>query len=489
MVTKRQKQVLDFITNYQERKGYAPSLDEIRKKFKLASVSTAHFHISKLQDLGLLSRKEHQPRAIEATGRETMIKIPLLGTIAAGQPIEAIQDKEMIAVPKSKIPSSAEIYALRVVGDSMIDENINDGDVVLVRQQETAENGQKVVALIDNHEATLKKFYKERGHIRLQPANRKMEPLIFRNGRDIAIQGIVLDVIRDTGSGIAQEIFLNEEMAKQKKEYQLKSYYERPKFKLYHANCLDVLAKLPENSIDMIFADPPYNLSNGGITVHAGRMVSVNKGDWDKSKGFRDDYDFHYKWLAACRRVLKPQGTLWVSGTYHSIYQCGHALQALGYHILNDIAWFKPNASPNLSCRYFTASHETLIWARKDKKAKHIFNYDLMKNGTWQDDFLKKPNAQMRSVWAIGTPKSIEKKFGKHPTQKPEDLLKRVVLASTNKGDLIIDPFTGSSTTGIAAYLHGRDFIGIDTDKKFLDLSIKRFEELDRNIKSKFNFQ
>lgn len=196
MVTKRQKQVLDFITGYQERRGYAPSLDEIRGKLKLSSVSTAHFHVSKLRDLGYLSKEENKPRSIKAFGRETMMKIPLLGTIAAGQPIEAIQEKETIAVPKSRLPSSSEVYALRVVGNSMIDENINDGDIVLVKHQETAENGQKVVALIDNHEATLKKFYKERGRIRLQPANKSMEPLIFRNGRDVSIQGIVLDVIR-----------------------------------------------------------------------------------------------------------------------------------------------------------------------------------------------------------------------------------------------------------------------------------------------------
>jgi site-specific DNA-methyltransferase (adenine-specific) len=169
---------------------------------------------------------------------------------------------------------------------------------------------------------------------------------------------------------------------------------------------------------------------------------------------------------------------LWVSGTYHSIYQCGYALQSLGYHILNDISWFKPNASPNLSCRFFTASHETLIWARKDKKAKHTFNYDLMKNGNWPEDQLKKPNLQMRSVWAMGTPKGDEKKFGKHPTQKPLDLLKRVVLASTNENDVILDPFTGSSTTGIAAILNNRKFIGIDTEKKYLDLSIQRFQDI-----------
>jgi site-specific DNA-methyltransferase (adenine-specific) len=257
-----------------------------------------------------------------------------------------------------------------------------------------------------------------------------------------------------------------------------KPYFLKDNFILYHGDSLDILAQLPEESVDMIFADPPYNLSNGGFTVHAGRMVSVNKGTWDVSRGFGEDYDFHYRWLEACKRVLKPHGTLWVSGTYHSIYQCGHALQALGYHILNDISWFKPNASPNLSCRFFTASHETLIWARKEKKAKHIFNYKHMKDGDWSEDKLKKPGLQMRSVWSLGTPKREEKKHGKHPTQKPLDLLRRVVLASTNTGSVVLDPFTGSSTTGIAAAMHDRKFIGIDLDKKYLELSKKRFLDI-----------
>jgi site-specific DNA-methyltransferase (adenine-specific) len=255
-------------------------------------------------------------------------------------------------------------------------------------------------------------------------------------------------------------------------------FFTRGNFSLIHDDCLSALASLPECSVDMVFADPPYNLSNGGFTVHAGRQVSVNKGAWDKSAGFQDDYAFHYRWLAACRRVLKPHGTLWVSGTYHSIYQCGHALQTLGYHVLNDIAWFKPNASPNLSCRFFTASHESIIWARKDKSAKHVFDYKTMKEGAWPEDRLKNPGSQMRSVWAIGSPRRDEKKHGKHPTQKPLALLRRIVLASTNPGDLIVDPFAGSSTTGIAAAMEGRAFIGIDTEKKYLELSLKRFKDL-----------
>ena len=256
----------------------------------------------------------------------------------------------------------------------------------------------------------------------------------------------------------------------------MKIYYKKDNITLYHGDTLELLQSIKENSVDMIFADPPYNLSNDGFTVHAGKMVSVNKGKWDKSNGFDNDYKFHYEWIQSCRRILKNNGTIWISGTYHSIYQCGHALQSLGFHILNDISWFKPNASPNLSRRYFTASHETILWARKGKNSKHKFNYELMKNGDWPEDKFKNPGKQMRSVWSITTPKSKEKKFGKHPTQKPTDLLRRIILASTEKEDVVLDPFTGSSTTGIAAIGESRKFIGFDIEKKFLELSIKRFE-------------
>lgn len=279
-----------------------------------------------------------------------------------------------------------------------------------------------------------------------------------------------------------------------------KPYFSKENFVLYNADCLKILEQLPENSIDMIFADPPYFLSSGTFTCQNGKMVSVKKGNWDLSNGLKKNFEFQNEWIKACRRVLKPNGTIWVSGTYHSIYQCGFALQINKFHILNDIAWFKPNASPNLSCRFFTASHETLIWARKEKSGKHIFRYEKMRD--WKDnykknflcehtgkeeqiDFLHQKGKQMRSVWAINTPGPIEKKFGKHPTQKPEALLWRVVLSSTKRGDLVLDPFTGSSTTGLAAHLYGRNFIGIDTEKQYLDLSIKRFKELDKNIKNK----
>ena len=254
MITKRQKEVLDFITKYQKNKGYAPSLEEICKKFKLASVSTAHFHVSKLRDLGYLSKEKNKPRSIEALSRETMVIIPLLGTIAAGQPITLFDvPKETIAVPKSKIPSSSEVYALRVIGNSMIEENINNGDIILVKHQETAENGQKVVVLIDNHEATLKKFYRERGHIRLQPANKNMEPLIFRNGRDVSIQGIVLDVIRDIS--ISDDVLPNTPI----KQTGYSIYNGDAKRRTKRNTLPGLYPKLPNKKFDVIYADPPWH--------------------------------------------------------------------------------------------------------------------------------------------------------------------------------------------------------------------------------------
>lgn len=253
---------------------------------------------------------------------------------------------------------------------------------------------------------------------------------------------------------------------------------------LIHGDAVEVMRKLPASSVDLIFADPPYRLSNGGFSVHSGKQVSVNKGNWDVSEGLEADFQFHLEWLSECRRLLKENGSIWVSGTYHSIFQCGFAIQSLGYRVLNDISWFKPNAAPNLGRRMFTASHETLIWAARSAKSKHVFNYDSMRTGDFPADPLKRPGKQMRSVWGIDnedvwviptTPKA-EKKFPGHPTQKPLALLERVISASSNPDALVLDPFVGSGTTGIAALNLGRKFIGIDSSVEFLnDIAIPRF--------------
>ncbi|WP_081320500.1 DNA-methyltransferase [Dehalococcoides mccartyi] len=257
-------------------------------------------------------------------------------------------------------------------------------------------------------------------------------------------------------------------------------FFKTAHAELIHGDCLDILEKLPEKSVDMIFADPPYNLSNGGITCHSGRMVSVNKGEWDKSSGILIDHEFEIKWLNACRRVLKNDGTIWVSGTMHNIYSVGFALQKLEYRLLNEVCWFKPNAAPNLSCRYFTHSHEILIWAAKSSESKHKFNYQAMKaqaGGKQMRSLWSDIDEMPSDIWTITTPKKAEKKYGKHPTQKPLALVERTILAATDPGDIVLDPFTGSSTTGVAAIRNGRHFIGIDNNVDYLELSVKRLNE------------
>lgn len=234
---------------------------------------------------------------------------------------------------------------------------------------------------------------------------------------------------------------------------------------------------MDDGAIDFVFADPPYLLSNGGISVSSGKQVSVNKGDWDTSHGFQSDLDFHKTWISATKPKLSKNGSIMISGTYHSIYKCGVALEQLGFRILNEIIWFKPNGAPNIGGRTFAASHETLIWASFDRQAKHTFNYLDMKHGDFPGDNIKNPNKQMRSVWSIPNTPAREKAFGRHPTQKPLALLERIILACTKPGDLVVDPFTGSGTTGIAAVTHDREFLGFEIDDEFVKLARKRITE------------
>ena len=250
--------------------------------------------------------------------------------------------------------------------------------------------------------------------------------------------------------------------------------------RLYQANCLGfldhVIANHPDGLFDMIFADPPYFLSNGGMTCHAGRMVKVDKGRWDKSRGADLNHEFNTAWLSRCQKVLKPNGTVWVSGTHHVIHSVGFAMQQLGMKVLNDVTWEKPNPPPNLSCRYFTHSTETIVWAAKNEKSRHVFNYEEMKG--------LNAGKQMKTVWTLPAPGADEKTFGKHPTQKPLALLERIIRASTKAGDLVLDPFAGSGTTGVAAIRTGRHFTGIEMEPKFLRLCVKRLKHAIQSLKS-----
>jgi len=474
MVTKRQKQVLDFITDYQGRKGYAPTLHEIRKKLKLSSVSTVHFHVSKLRDLGYLSKEENKPRSIEAFGRETMIKIPLLGTIAAGQPIEAIQDKEMLAIPKSKIPSSSEVYALRVVGSSMVDENINDGDVVLVRQQETAENGQKVVALIDNHEATLKKFYKERGHIRLQPANKTMEPLIFRNGRDVTIQGIVLDVIREEARSPIQ--------FPEYKETQ--RYNELPLNKILCGDAVEVLKKIPSNSIDLVVTSPPYD----DIRTYNGFSLNLPAVGKELNRILKD---------GGIAAMVIQDSTRNFGKTLTSFKTIIDWCDNAGFKLFETVIYRKYGTEGAWWTKRFRVDHEYMpIFLKGDRPA--YFDKEPLKvpskhggktmtgsgnrrtDGTTTKTITREINGMKcrGTVWDYLNAGDKNPLKRKHPATFPDKIPTDFIQCFCPPKGIVLDPFIGCGSTAVAAKQLGRNYIGIDISKEYCKLAEERIKSM-----------
>ena len=472
MLTKRQKQTLDFIKSFKKKKGYAPSLEEIRKHLRLASVSTAHHHIKALERIGYLKKEENQPRAIDIYEREQMIKIPLLGTIAAGQPIEAIQNKEMIAIPKSKIPSSSEVFALRVVGNSMIDENINDGDIVLVKHQTTAESGQKVVALIDNHEVTLKKFYKEKRHIRLQPANKNMEPIIIRKGRDISIQGIILDIILEEGITTFQIPSYKE----------IEKYKELPLNKIICGDAVEVMQAMPSDSIDLVVTSPPY----------------------DELRGYKG-YFFNFEGMVkGLFRVMKKGGVVvWVVGdqttkgdeTGTSFRQALYFKQ-VGFNLFDTMIYLKtPRGAVGNNKTYWQAFEYMFILSKgvpktinliKDRENKDERSGDngtkRLHNGTLLQ--LKRAGyskyGRRTNVWEylIGRGHSASDNIAyKHPAIFPEKLVQDHIISWSNPGDVVFDPMCGSGTTCKMAKLNKRDFIGIDISSEYCKIAEERLRQ------------
>ena len=252
----------------------------------------------------------------------------------------------------------------------------------------------------------------------------------------------------------------------------MQAFYTSPNrdFTLAQGDCFKLMSDF-DFKFDMIFADPPYFLSGGGISMHSGKVVCVDKGYWDKPKSQAEMMEWNRNWLGLCREKLKDNGTIWISGTYHNIFSVANCLTELGYKILNVITWQKTNPPANISCRFFTYSTEFVIWARKNKKIPHKFNYELMKQSNG--------GKQMTDVWRLPAIGRWEKSCGKHPTQKPLKLLTRLILASTDNGDWVFDPFCGSGTTGIAANLCGRRFAGIEQELDFCKMAKARREELE----------
>lgn len=494
MLTKRRKEVLDFMKVYLKKNGYSPSLQEIQKKLKLASVSTAHFHVSKLQDGGYITKQNGKARSIDASGMGTMIKIPLLGYIAAGQPIDAIEDRtQMIAFPSSRVPTTASLFALTVRGDSMIDENIYDGDVIVVKEQNTAKNGETVVALIDNEGATVKKFYRERRQIRLQPANDSFEPIIIKKNQDLRIQGVVVDVIKHTNEGQLEEFVAPLEKQVEKK---------LPLNKIILGDVIQELGKLPSESCDVIIIDPPYNIGkdfgNNIDRREIGEYIA-----WCRS------------WINESVRILKPTGTMFIYGfseiLAHLSVEIPIQKRWLIWHYTN-----KNMASLN----FWQRSHEAIICAWKDKP---IFNRDEVREpytegflngaagkarkgtpgrfsrggketiykahegGALPRDVIKVPalagGAGMIERWflcktcdGVYEPRQLQKHEGhetmKHPTQKPFEITRRLLKSCLpENGGKVLIPFAGTGSECVVVRELGANYLGIEINPEYVKLA------------------
>lgn len=513
MLTKQQKNILDFIQSYQKKKGISPSLKEIGRHFRLSSLSTIHYHIKSLQDKGYLYKEENRPRAISVRQNESLVKVPLLGTIAAGQPIEAIVDQsESIAVSKAKIQPSQHYFALKVRGQSMIDENINDGDVVLVKQQAIAENGERVVALIDNYEATLKTFFKEKKQIRLQPANKNYEPIIIKNGeKEFAIQGIVVDVIKNEVA--SPEILERFEIQKTVQRYQT-----LPLNQLICGDAIEELKKLPSNSVDLVIADPPY-------------WKVVNE-KWDYQWRTENDYIYWTKqWIKEIARIIKKTGLFYLFGYFRTLAYLLPEIERENFSLRQQIIINKgikaisgratknykmfPNVTESIL--FFNYNHQPeikkfLLEKQKEKRlsAKQINDAMEVKSnggGLWSlytgDNILaqiptkeqweklekilgfKKPYSEVNFVFNpqmghtdVWNDIDFYKEKRYHPTQKPLKLIERLIKAGSNEGMVVLDPFIGAGSTALACINLKRNYIGIDIDKKYIEIARERIKEL-----------
>src|SRR3989344_821693 len=518
MLTKRQKEILDFIQSYQKKRGISPSLKEIGKHLGLSSLSTIHHHIKSLKDKGYLYHQENHPRTVSVFEGDQLVKIPLLGNIAAGQPIEAIaHHSESIAVPKAKIQSHQDYYALRVVGQSMIGENINDGDVVLVRQQAIASNGEKIVALIDNHEATLKTFYKEKGQIRLQPANKNVEPIIIKNGeQEISIQGVVVDIIRNE---LASPQILEKFEIKQPAQ----KHQKLPINQIICGDAIEELKKLPSHSVDLVIADPPY--------------WKVINEKWDYKWRTENDYIFWCKqWIKEIARVVKKTGCFYLFGYLRTLAYLipeierenfsfrqqliiDKGLRTIGGRATKNYKMF-PNVTESILFFAYNNQPEIkkfLLQKQKEKglTAKEINDKMEVKSnggGLWslytgenilaqiptqeqweklekildfkkpysEVNFIFNPQMGFTDVWTdIDFYK--EKRF--HSTQKPVQLIERLIKASSNKDMIILDPFVGSGSTALACLNLGRNFIGIDIDQGYAKIAEQRIKEYQNTLR------
>jgi len=458
MITKKQKGVLDFVKTYSKSNRCAPSLEEIQKKFKLASVSTAHYYISKLKKAGYLSKIDNMARAISISKKEPLVKIPLLGIIAAGQPIEAIENKESIVVPKNKLPRASEIYALKVQGDSMTDENIHDGDTILIKKQSTAENGEKVVALLNGNEATLKTFYKEKGQIRLQPANKNYQPIIVKRGQEFSLQGILFDVIKtnEIEQSIQTFVLPPKETAQQRGI--ISDYLN----KVYNGDIMHVLKDLPDNSIDMIFGDPDYN-------------VGIKYGNNNYTRNFDDYINWYIELTKESMRVLKNDGNLFMMNYPQQNAHLRVKYLDLQFPHINEYVWVY-NTNVGHTPKRFTTAHRSILHVRKSDNNKFFKDEVALpyKNPTdrrIRQNLANGSKGRMPYSWfEFNLVKNVSKEKTYHACQIPQKLTEMLIKAATKPKDIVLVLFGGSGAEIDVCRNLNRQFISAEIDKKYCDI-------------------
>ena len=474
MLTKKQKNILDFIKSYTKKNGYSPTLEEIGKHFKLSSVATVHQHVAALKQKGYLDKTENQQRSINVFGKEKLISVPLLGTIAAGGQIEMFQQSgETIAIPKTKIKPNQNYFTLKVTGESMVEKNINNGDIVLVKQQNTANNGDRIIALIDGADTTLKTFYKEKNCIRLQPANKNMHPIIIKNDREFVVQGIVTDVIKNENSIAIKDFFFTEKV---------KQTGALPLNKIICGDAVEIMQSMPSDSIDLVITSPPY----------------------DELRGYKG-YSFNFEGMAkGLFRVMKKGGiVVWVVGdqtikgdeTGTSFKQALYFKQ-IGFNLFDTMIYQKtPRGAVGNNKTYWQTFEYMFILSKGAPKTINLIkdreNRDERSgdNGTKRlhdGTLLKLKRAgyskygRRTNVWKylIGRGHSASDDVAyKHPAIFPEKLAQDHIISWSNPGDVVFDPMCGSGTTCKLARLNERNYIGIDIASDYCKIAEERIKK------------
>ncbi len=458
-LTPKQKKVLDFITVFVEKNGYSPSLEEIAKHFKLKSASTVHQFIDSLQQKGYLNKAEHKQRSIEPIIKE--VEIPLFGYIAAGEPIEAIPNPEPIKVPRSMLSKSGLHYALRVKGESMVDEDIKDGDTVIIRRQETAENGQKVVALINGDKVTLKKIYKEKGKFRLQPANSSMKPLFVK---ELIIQGKVLGVLKS----------YEDKTKTQPPSATLRQGPRKAKFELNRIitdDVLEVMSQIPDNSVHLAITSPPYN-------------VGKNYDNHNDKIDYQEYLDWLERVWEETKRVLVPGGRFALNIAPTGIkdfvpihHDFSNQLRKLGMKFRTEIIWYKQTMLKRTAWGSFKSPANPHIVPSWEyvlifSKEKDRLDGDQKNSDITKEEFMKFSDG----FWQIW-PETQRKG---HPAPFPEELIYKLVKFYSYRDNIVLDMFGGTGTVAVVANKTKRHFIHIDISEEYNKVAHRRLGEAKR---------